>query len=188
MNMDAWNTKDKSWVKQRKQDWQDILIRLQHSEEFTKKQLKSFESYYLRGREPKWDIQFDNDPLPLIIRLWLHPDQSEENWNRIRDAVLNYPDPMVIHDSLSESFKIYYEADNAVSYSGHHKTPNSFMNGLEEKMYLILYGSPESSEYMKFHGEEFYAIRRFNGSYYANNRDWLSYKRLIGRTLSSYVA
>jgi len=178
MNQERWLIKDKKWLNERKTQWSEVHLRLLHSEKFTKKQLKAYESFFLRGRTPKWNVLFDNDPIPLIFRLWFDPDQSEQNWSEIRDLVLNYPEPIVIRESLRETFDIFHEADNGVIYSGLFKTPNSFMNGLEKKMFSFLYGSPDSSEYIKFNGEEFYVIRLFHGYYYSDNYRWLDSKNL----------
>jgi len=185
MSVDRWLIKDKEWMRERKAQWADIHIRLIHSEKFRKKQLKAYEAYFLKGKEPKWDRAYDDDPIPLVFRLWFDPDQSEDNWNRILESVVNYPDSMTIENSLRDSFKIFQESDNAVHYSGIENVPNGFMIGLEERMFSFLYGDPESSEYIEFNGENFRAVRRFDGGYYINNYRWLDYPKLHNSYKSS---
>lgn len=75
---------------ERKKSWEDIQFRLGYSGRHTKKELKIFEAYYLRGTQPKLDPLYP-DPIPLIYRLYLCPDQSPESWEAVVDTLLAGP-------------------------------------------------------------------------------------------------
>ncbi|MFT6910408.1 MAG: hypothetical protein ACJAS1_007137 [Oleiphilaceae bacterium] len=180
-NNDRWLVKDKGWMKERKVQWNDIYLRLVQSEKFTKKQLKTVESFFLRGKEPKWDIAFDNDPIPLLFRLWFDPDQSEGNWEIIRNSVLSYPAPMAIDETLRESFEILEEANDHVTYSGLHNTPESFMGGLESRIYKFMHGPAESPGIIKYQDGEYAVTRLFHTGYYLNNYEWLHQQKLANK-------
>jgi hypothetical protein len=74
----------------RKQDWEDVAFRLNYIERYKKYQLKIFEAYFLKGKEPLLH-PLDIDPIPLAMRLWLSPDQSIEGWIAITARVLAGP-------------------------------------------------------------------------------------------------
>ncbi len=72
----------------RKAAWTDIEFRLRYAK--CGVPLKKFEAYFLRGKEP--NIRpYEDDPMPLVYRLWLAPDQSIEGWVRITERLLAGP-------------------------------------------------------------------------------------------------
>lgn len=82
--MNPWKTDDKQWMKARKASWKPIKKVLLKTEALTRDRIKPLQDYYLTGKEP--DIipaPYDDEYFFAIFRLWLHADQSEENWIRI---------------------------------------------------------------------------------------------------------
>lgn len=84
-------------VEQRKAAWQDIKFRLQYAK--CKVSLKTLEAYFVRGKEPILR-PFEEDPIPLVFRLWLSPDQSIEGWVRITERFLAGPSQWTTDVSL----------------------------------------------------------------------------------------
>lgn len=80
----------KAQLDERKKCWEDIRARLEYSGLHTKAELKIFESYYLKGTEPK-QHPGRKDPIPLLYRLWLCPDQSVESWRAVTERLLAGP-------------------------------------------------------------------------------------------------
>lgn len=79
---------DKAQVELRKAAWPDIKFRLQYAK--CRVSLKACEAYFIRGKEPNLE-PYDEDPLPLVYRLWLAPDQSIEGWVKITERLLAGP-------------------------------------------------------------------------------------------------
>lgn len=182
---ERWQIKDKAWLSSRRKQWGDIKERLVLSEKFTKKELKTYESYFIKGREPKWskypeqDWGWDDDPIPLLFRLWFDPDQSLGNWKRIYNELLSYVDSDVIEHSLEVSIEIFsVQANNHVTYSGLFSTPNGFMGGQEKKMFDFLIGPPNTEDVIRFLGTEVDKQLRFLCGYYSDMHEWLSTKNL----------
>ncbi len=79
---------DKEQLALRKAAWADIKFRLQYAK--CRVSLKACEAYFIRGKEPNIEPYAD-DPLPLVYRLWLAPDQSIEGWVKITERLLAGP-------------------------------------------------------------------------------------------------
>lgn len=77
-------------IEERKKKWQDVRFRLEFVERYKKHELKKFESYFVKGQEPKLH-PIDEDPIPLVYCLWLAPDQSVEGWAAITEKFLAGP-------------------------------------------------------------------------------------------------
>lgn len=80
----------KAPLEERKKSWEDVRARLEYSDLHTKAELKIFESYYLRGKQSKMYPML-KDPIPLVYRLWLCPDQSIASWRAITNQLLAGP-------------------------------------------------------------------------------------------------
>jgi hypothetical protein len=173
-----WKYKDKVWLAARQESWLPIQQCLVLSGRYTQKELKIFEDYYLKGKEPKWDRQWGDDPIPLIYRLWFDPSQSLENWQSIMDEVLAYPDPTQIEPILRETYDVLWEGNNITTYSGRSGAPDGFMGGLEEKFFNFLMGAPEAGDFIFYRGGQFYKRLIFNDGYYWGMAEWLNLKRL----------
>lgn len=76
-------------LEERKALWADIKFRLQYAKQPVA--LKAFEAYFLKGKEPNLH-PMRNDPIPLVYRLWLAPDQSIEGWVAITERLLAGPE------------------------------------------------------------------------------------------------
>lgn len=79
---------DKAQAAVRKAAWPEVEARLQAYH--TKSDVMLFERYYLRGTEPNPNDFWIKDPIPLVYRLWLHPDQTDTSWCAITERVLSY--------------------------------------------------------------------------------------------------
>jgi hypothetical protein len=78
----------KTQLELRKAAWADIKFRLQYAK--CRVSLKACEAYFIRGKEPNIE-PYESDPLPLVYRLWLAPDQSIESWVKITERLLAGP-------------------------------------------------------------------------------------------------
>ncbi|MES2819787.1 MAG: hypothetical protein V4812_12470 [Pseudomonadota bacterium] len=81
----------------RKEAWADIKFRLQYAKQ--KVAFKVFEAYFLKSKEPNLH-PMQNDPIPLVYRLWLSPDQSIEAWVAIAERVLAGPEAWTSNVSI----------------------------------------------------------------------------------------
>jgi hypothetical protein len=172
----AWHLKDGPWMAARLQLWAGVKQRLELSGRFNKKALAGFERYFLSGREPAWNQANpgQDDPLPLILRLWFDPDHGRARWEAIRDRVLAYPDAGHIRNSLEQSRALLWQADEEL-YSGQDGAPDGFMGGVEQAMFDFLVGPPGNATAFQFHGENFTFHRGFalDKSHYRSASEWL---------------
>lgn len=76
-------------LEERKAVWANIKFRLQYAKQ--KVPFKVFEDYFLKGKQPTLH-PMDKDPIPLVYRLWLSPDQSVEAWVAITERLLAGPE------------------------------------------------------------------------------------------------
>lgn len=81
----------------RKAAWENIKFRLTYAGQ--KVAFKVFEAYFLKGKEPNLR-PMENDPIPLVYRLWLSPDQSTESWIEITRRFLAGPEAWTTHVSI----------------------------------------------------------------------------------------
>lgn len=81
-------------AEERKAAWADIKFRLEYAKQ--KVALKTFEAYFMKGKEPNLDPMKD-DPIPLVYRLWLSHDQSLEAWVAITERFLAGPEAWTTH-------------------------------------------------------------------------------------------
>ena len=133
----AWKTDDKDWMKARRAGWKEVkmtLDRLTGVRGQDKKFLKQFymsgevdidamvEEYGRRAVNPEKPLQ----PMdaPVLLECWLTADQSEENWQNIKDSYADWE----LQDScrrLLESLAYYPET-------------GALFGGLEERLYRFL--------------------------------------------------
>lgn len=101
----AWKTDDPEWVKARKRQWRDIRRSLEYDTPFLgepfyflrKKNHKRIKEYFLTGTVTTNFPEVRLDPKPnhplggieavLLFYIWLHPDDSENNWTRLRERL-----------------------------------------------------------------------------------------------------
>lgn len=156
---------DKVQLKLRKAAWPPIEARLRDFH--TKSETKLIERYYLSGTEPKTSDLWDSDPLPLVYRLWLHPDQSDASWCAITERVLSYQgdgDSQLRRDrfidtSLIESRKIFQR-----------QVPGGadFLSDARERLTLFLQG-----DRYRHQGERLYYHGAFRHAHYVGQCQWL---------------
>lgn len=101
-------------VEERKRLWEDVKFRLEYAGWYKKSQLRIFEAYFVRGRQPKLH-PLEDDPIPFVYRLWLSPDQSIEAWLEIADNFLAGPALWETDVKIEPS-----EGDNGISWKGLH--------------------------------------------------------------------
>lgn len=118
--------------------WSDILARLKFLD-FSRGEIKIFKDYF-NGVEPDWDeTGVEPDPIPLVFRLWLHPDQSEESWCRITEKFLAYRKRNFIHISLHESYRILSQFGDTHFFNGI-DAPLGFFAGSDKKLAQFMMG------------------------------------------------
>lgn len=119
-------------ARSRMDDWGDYLARLSLMRRYTKKELKVFEAYFVKGKEPREEI--GHDPIPLVYRLWLAQDQSDSGWGNVLSHVLNFSES-VIRDSLESSRKIFYQDAISPCFGGLDGSPLGCFGGAEERLF-----------------------------------------------------
>lgn len=132
----AWKLEDKIWVQQRKETWLEIKKNLEVVDRFNKTQLKIFESYYLKGKEPKFS---DQDPICLAFRLWFYPDASEEAWNKIKSKVDSGDDDYV-RWHYEDSLNFLFDLCNCSAFETDNTKVKGFMGGVEERLLRFFVG------------------------------------------------
>jgi hypothetical protein len=147
-------------------------------------QLKIFEAYYLKGKEPKWsdaEDAMEEDPIPLVYRLWLHPDQSDESWCAIVERVLSYRGRGLAGISIKESRRILDQYANSHYFNGV-DAPAGFLAGAEKRIFQFLVGETElgrrytynpTPAYPEKEGA-LYSVRWFGFMDYVDMCVWLS--------------
>jgi hypothetical protein len=159
----------------RKEYWQEIQARLK-VQGHAKSELKKFEAYYLTGKEPRWSEEeeaMETDPIPLVYRLWLHPDQSDESWCAITERVLAYKAGWLTGTSLKESSAILKQRANASMYNGV-DAPMGFMGGAEKRIFQFMTGEAAPGNRYSYRGEPLYSVGWFGFLYYKNLCEWLN--------------
>ena len=176
------NISDKAFIEARKESWPEIMARLKACD-YSKGQLKIFEAYYLKGKEPKWsdaEDAMEEDPIPLVYRLWLHPDQSDESWCAIVERVLSYRGRGLAGISIKESRRIL----NQLAYSHYFNgvdAPAGVFGGAEKRIFQFLAGETELGRRYTYnprpaYPEEngyLYAVVGFGFGYYMGMCVWL---------------
>ena len=155
----------------RSAQWEDIKQRLESAHRHTKKELKIFERFFLKGKDP-YGERIGADPIPLIYRLWFSPDQSEEAWLKIVDQVFSYH-PWQTHLSLDETDKVIRDELNNSKYYGKEGNPLGFMGGLEKRMFEFLGVNPSTGAFISFEGRRIIHPVVFNIPYYLDLIRWL---------------
>ncbi|GIU12861.1 MULTISPECIES: hypothetical protein [unclassified Shewanella] len=125
------------WTNQREAQWEnDILPRLVSIfiERFTKKQLADFKRYYITGRAPKWNRDDNVNPVPLIVRLWLAPDSSLDNWLSIRDVIFDGKEDMQDLEYEIKYIEYLFQEANSNLYNEDYNISNGFFLGMEKSI------------------------------------------------------
>jgi len=147
----------------REESWkQFIQPRLVYLDEprFTPKQLKRIKEYYLTGDTPcpeEWDKYSEPDPVPFILRLWLHPDDSIDNWRTIRDSVLNedthksYVEIIVNETSLF----LFQSAGNMLATDIQYDAENGFFMGKEGELAKFYINEVGETDRIECNGSSF---------------------------------
>lgn len=171
---------DKSELEARKIEWLSIKPRLEYSKSHTKKELKVFEQYFIKGQEPEWNKGQDwaiggcePDPIPLLYRLWFSRDQSQEAWQAILDSVLSTYTHLQILASLQETRNLIYQQACSSSYYGVEDSPIGFMGGLEERIFNFFAGDFASKVFPAYQGQRILTGGFFGSGYYCELVDWL---------------
>ncbi len=158
MDRNAWKIKDKAWVSERKTQWALIKKNLEHTEHFDKTEIKVFGEYFSKGIEP-----CDKDShaykkgayvlMPLLFYLWLHPDHSFENWNSLKDHVLQSDEAEI---KIEKSYT--YLISN-FSHQPKYCVENGLMDGMyggcEERLIKFLCGLPGNYDLIKVSNPKF---------------------------------
>jgi len=137
MNINAWKTDDKAWLKARRAGWKEVKTTLDRLTGVRGQDKKFLKQFYMSG-----EIDIDEmtnafgrrvvDPeRPLypmeastLLECWLTADQSDENWQQIKEK---YGERKLYHSCrrLLESLAYYPET-------------GSLFGGLEERLYRFL--------------------------------------------------
>lgn len=148
INHDAWTLKDKAWVKQRAIEWKELKTQLSHDYlDLSRTQLKALENYYLKGKVPKFNSS-SLVTISLVYLCWLHPDQTDENWQLIKDVIW-----LIGGEYAKEHHRLSIELVMGGGYCEDEGFPNGLMGGLEERIFNFLIDDVEC-QYVKFNCDE----------------------------------
>lgn len=179
------NFLDKNLIEARKETWVGVMARLKACD-YPKSQLKIFEAYYLKGKEPKWsdaEDAMEEDPIPLVYRLWLHPDQSDESWCAIVERVLSYRGRGLAGISIKESRRILDQYANSHYFNGI-DAPAGLFGGAERRIFQFLAGETELGKRYTYNprpkypdsSRHLYFVVGFGFMYYVDMCVWLDMK------------
>lgn len=160
---------DKEQLAARKAEWPDYEVRLRvwHS----KSEVKMLERYYLSGKEPKWDMFWESDPIPLLYRLWLYPDSSDAAWCAVTERVLAYQ--RGAESSLRESQKLLDDPYQS-SWDGR-SWPIGMLGGAEQRLLHFMQGRLPCSAHLRHQGQPLYPrMTRFIPQFYRDLLPWLN--------------
>lgn len=83
--MSAWHIEDKEWMKQRKREWATVSKHV-NSLFFMRSEWKpAIKHYFLTGELTNAGHSMSNVDAAPLFALWFHPDDSLDNWRRIRE-------------------------------------------------------------------------------------------------------
>jgi len=85
----TWLVDDKEWMKSRRANWKVIKRKIDKLGFLENEEKKALKNYYLLGEEDEnWPLT--NMTGGALLELWLNPDKSEEQWNKIREKDKNH--------------------------------------------------------------------------------------------------
>lgn len=146
-------TLDKAQLVERKAAWPELEARLLQIHD--KSEVKRLQRYHLTGKESPWDTKWEEEPIPLVYRLWLHPDQSDASWCAITERVLSYAYPGATQRSVYESRQRLRPQPSWVE--------RDIFGEARERLTLFLQGHHPPGDRYRFEGERLYYYRRFYG-------------------------
>lgn len=155
----------KEQLAERKKAWPALADKL-HGQ-YDKGDVKIFERYYLKGAEPKLDNLWHSDPIPLVLRLWLHPDQSDESWRAITERVLSYRIPKASYGHIYRAIDISLSDSRKVIFR------KEWFGEDYERIVRFLKGEGENAVVYRHKGERLYYYDYFRGARYKAQYDWL---------------
>jgi hypothetical protein len=128
----AWRVKDPAWVADRKAQWARLSDKID-ALHLTARERKIVEKYFMTGASPNptiWHVH-ECPSVPLLFRLWLHPDQSESNW----DAQLR----ATVWDDYHETLRLLINLwdDNGPG-----------LDGAEKRWHRVLLGGPTTRSFL----------------------------------------
>ncbi len=151
INYQAWKLDDKVWVRQRKKDWEPIKKRLEHIE-LPKNKIKTYEKYFLTGKVPRFNVQ-TLVSVCLLYMCWWHPDQSEKNWQLIKNVIwLIGGEYAIAH--YEDSIEAMSKAGWPNLFIEEEGFPDGFMMGLEERMFNFIIDDDIENPFVKFNYDE----------------------------------
>ncbi len=148
--METWHPDDKAWLKARKAIWKPIKENLEDSGLFKNKRIKFLRRYFMTGQEiDAWED--DVDDLLLLEKLWFHPDQSDENWQRLLAETPK--------GNFLKSRDIFIqETRDGLGWTNEY----GFMNGLEPRLLIFFCGDKFTTEEIDY-GDGYKVSRFFLG-------------------------
>lgn len=161
---------DKVRMHQRRKSWEVVAKNLMLiRDKWGHYTLNQLAQYYFEGKQTK-----DKLRIPLLLLLWLHPDQSDESWLRITQEVFSYsadkkfPNTEYILSTTKELLN-YSSSDN---FNGTDGKPLGLFLGSEQRLYQFLSGELACSQTLTYQDKPLF-IPRLGYSYYKNNINWL---------------
>lgn len=97
--MAEWRTEDKEWKKARREEWNIIKDKIKNTT-IDRKMVKYLKHYYMTGEileEPGRPEGFCT-----FYKMWLHPNQSAENLQKIYEAIGDASDMYICHKLFKE--------------------------------------------------------------------------------------
>ncbi|MDE1462687.1 hypothetical protein [Spartinivicinus poritis] len=90
-----WQVKDKTWIAERKSQWETIEPRLKTGMNKTQRAMSIIKRYFLKSIMPDFealsDWKSDFRHLDLFCFIWLHPSRDKQVLKKLRDAYMHSP-------------------------------------------------------------------------------------------------
>ncbi len=79
-----WKIDDKEWMRLRKAKWKEIKKKVDMLYFLGNKQKQMLKNYFLIGVLES-DYPLGEMDVPLLLEIWMHPDRSDMNWQKIKE-------------------------------------------------------------------------------------------------------
>ncbi|HEB56733.1 MAG TPA: hypothetical protein ENI98_10630 [Gammaproteobacteria bacterium] len=160
--MSAWKTEDKAWIKARKTAWKDVKKKIDDLFQLNRDEKRSLKNYYLTGKEDPGAPLTEMDG-GLLLEMWLHPDQSEAHWDKLRDKYTerDWFIARIKFDEVNCKLRTFLSEEDHSTLLTYPPDGGSIFDGLEERMYYwFRFGRLRREDWPELDDEQFLHIAR----------------------------
>jgi hypothetical protein len=168
-----WRIDDKTWVAERKANWEKIEKYYSGGLTKSKKGINIVKRYYLKGEMPDFKALRDWDDverhLDLYSFIWLHPSKNKNVLSPLRDSYVN--SPLIMEQDVQFGLGVLFLSGSlwpAMDYTGEDVAGIFYTDGFNKDIFEIIMGDyecpyfPEKNDLKwkipKFHKYGYYHI------------------------------